>query len=165
MKKLITYLSFLSLCFVFSGCPYEADVAIDTPSIPVNPKLIGTWEIRNNQDDSYKVSKKNDFTYAIVKSNKKSKEKGEQIYLAFISLLNGTYFLNVKEDMGEASSKKYMLYKMEMKGDAVFTLAEITDNIDERFVTVDELRKFIIDNMKNSYFYNRDEAEYFKTGN
>ncbi len=165
MKKLLSIISLLALFFVFSGCPYESEVPIDNPSVKINPKLLGTWEARSNQDESFKITKKDEFSYSIEKSNKKSKDKETQKYLAFASIVGGATFLNLWENNPEASAKQYYLYKMDIATEGMLTLAEITENIDEHFATSDELKKFILSNMKNSYFYGKDETTYIRTGN
>ncbi len=165
MKKLLSILCLLACSILFVGCPYDSEVPIDKPSVKINAKLLGTWEARSNQDESYKITKKDDFTYSIEKSNKKSKEKDTQKYLAYTSMVSGGTFLNLWENSSDVSSIKYYLYKMEMTGDAMITLAEITENVDEHFTTSEELKKFIGDNMKNSYFFSKEETAYIRTGN
>jgi hypothetical protein len=165
MKNLLSAISLLALFFVFTGCPYQSDVPIDAPSVKINPKLLGTWEARTNQDESYKITRKDDFTYSIEKIKKKSKEKESQKYFAYASIVNGSTFLNLWENNGDASAGQYFFYKMEMTGDAIFTLAEVTENIDEKFTSGEELKKFIAANMKNSYFFSKEETTYLRMGN
>ena len=165
MKKILSIVCLLACSILFIGCPYDSEVPIDKPAVKINQKLVGTWEARSNKDESYKITKKDDFTYSIEKTNKKSKDKDTQKYLAYTSLVNGTSYLNLWENNGDASSIKYYLYKIEMTGDAVITLAEVTENVDERFTTSEELKIFIGDNMKNSYFFGKEETSYIRTGN
>lgn len=165
MKKLLSIACLLTSAILFLGCPYDSEVPIDKPSVKINPKLIGAWEPRNNQDESYVISKKDAFTYSIEKTNKKSKEKDNQVYLAYTSMVNGTAFLNLWENTIDTSSIKYYLYKLEMTGDAIITLAEVTENIDERFTVSVDLKNFISANMKNSYFFSKEETSYIRTGN
>ncbi|MCX6291466.1 MAG: hypothetical protein NT126_06845 [Bacteroidetes bacterium] len=165
MKKLLSVLCLLSLFFVFTGCPYESDVSIDSPVVNINPKILGTWEARSNQDESYKITKKDDHTYSIEKKDKKAKDKESQKYFAFPSVVGGVTFLNLWENNAEASSPKYFLYKLEMTGDAMVTLSEVSENIDERFTSSDALKQFISANMKNSYFFSKEETTYIRTAN
>ncbi len=162
MKSLLTLIFLLASFVVFTGCPYQTDVAIDKASVKVDPKLLGTWETRNNPEESYKITRKDEFTYDIEKINKKSSDKKSEKYMAYASTVNGTTFLNLWENNPDGSAPKYFLYKMVMTGDAMFTLSEVTDNIDEQFTSSDELKKFIGVNMKNSYFYNKDETSYIR---
>ena len=164
MKKTLSILFLLSGFMIFSGCPYESDVPIDAPSLYLNNRLLGTWEARTNKDESFKISKSDEFTYSIEKTNKKSKETDVQKYLAYGSTVGGTTFLNISENKTDGSPKKYFLYKMVMSSDGMVTLSEVTDNIDERFPASDSLKKFIASNMKNSFFYNKDETSYIRTG-
>jgi len=164
MKKILSFICLLSSFMIFSGCPYESDVPIDTSSMLLNTRMFGTWAAQNNKDESFKISKHDEFTYSIEKANKKSTDSEVEKYLAFGSTVNGVTFLNISDNNSDASSKKYFLYKMEMKNDGMMTLAEVTENIDERFTTSEELKKFIAANMKNSYFYSKDETTYIKIG-
>src|SRR5436189_5178985 len=101
MKRLLTLLAILSCFFVFTGCPYESDVSIDTPSLYVNNRLLGTWEARNNKDEVFKVTKKDEFTYSIEKSNRNNKEKETEKFFAFGSSVGGVTFLNINEDKSD----------------------------------------------------------------
>jgi hypothetical protein len=159
MKKIVTIISMLSLSFTFCGCPYESAVPINTPSIKVNPKLPGTWEMQNDKHDTYKVTKMDEFSYAITQTNKK--ENNDKLF-AYESVVNGTSFLNIWE---AGKSKQYSLYKIEMKPDGTVMLAEVTDNITEHFTSSGQLKKFIASNMKNSYFFGKDEVKLIRKGN
>jgi hypothetical protein len=161
MKKIAIIISMLSLSFIFCGCPYESTVPINTSSMKINPKLLGTWEMQNGKHDTYKVTKMDEFTYAITQIN--TKEYKEKL-LAYESVVNGTSFLNIWEDkVGE--SKQYSLYKIEMKPDGTVVLAEVTDNIAEHFTSSGQLQEFIAVNMKNSYFFGKDEVKLIRMGN
>lgn len=156
MKALLSIILVLMVCIISGGCPYETDVPIDNPSVKINSKLLGKWKDSQTEDASYKVSKKDDFTYSIEKSQKDSDDKEK--YLAYASVINGTTFLNIWEDKGFEEKHSYSLYKMEVKSEKQITLTEVTENIDEKFISSDELKKFITANMKNSYFFSKDET-------
>lgn len=164
MKKICSVLCLLTSFFIFSGCPYDSEVPIDAPSLSINTALLGTWEARNNQDESFKISKHDEFSFNIVKTSKKSNEKKEaEKYRAHLSTINNVTFLNLSDDNPDVLTPKYYLYKLVITNPGIVTLSEITENIDERFKTSDELKKFIAANMKNSYFYSKDEASYIRT--
>ncbi|CAN5778838.1 hypothetical protein BH10BAC3_BH10BAC3_00910 [soil metagenome] len=160
MKKIIQIISLLSFSFVITGCPYENTVPIDSPSIKINPKLLGSWQVQNDKNDIYKVTKLNEFTYAITEPNK---EKNNYTLLTYESVINGFSFLNMWEDE-PGKARQYALYKMDIKPNGSVTLAEVTDNITEHFTSADQLKKFVAANMKNSYFYGKDEIQLIRKG-
>lgn len=160
MKTLIYSLSLFSLCILFIGCPYESTVPIDKPSVKINPKLLGSWKGIENKGEEYKVTKKDEFTYQIEYS--KTKENTVQIFLAYTSIINGVPFLNLWENKENEIHHGYSLYKLEIKSDDRVTLFEVTENVDERFSSSTDLKKFIAANMRNSYFFGKDKLELFR---
>src|SRR5947207_11144497 len=63
MKKIFLYSIISSLGFLFSGCPYESKVPIDSPNIKINPKLLGVWKSLDRKGIVCKVSKQDSFHY------------------------------------------------------------------------------------------------------
>src|SRR5437762_2661764 len=131
MKKTISLIFLLSSFIIFSGCPYESEVPIDAPSLYINTGLIGTWEARNNPDESFKVTKHDEFSYNIEKINKKSTEDNVQKYIGHLSSVGNVTFLNVCED--KPGDRKYSLYKIAIPNDGFVNLTEVTENIKEHF--------------------------------
>ena len=150
MKKLVTLTGILALCILLSGCPYETKVPIDNPTVKINPKLIGTWEEQKDHD-VYKVTRQDEFTYAIEEIEKEKNKVDHNI--AYLSEVNGVTFLNLSENKPSGSEKKYQLYKIEMRGDDLIRVFPVTENIREQFTSSGELKKFIGGNKKNSYFF------------
>ena len=68
--------------------------------------------------------------------------------------------------MAEGSTTKmYYLYKIDMQSGASFIkLLPVTENIDEKFTSSAELKKFIEKNKSLSFFYDKDENSFIKTG-
>ena len=156
MKKLLQLLLLVGTSFVIGGCPYETDVPIDAPSVKIDPKLLGVWVDKDNENESYMISRQDDFTYHIVATQI---EEGEsEAYLAYASQVNKTMFLNISKTEPKDDSPAFILYKMELRNDDWISLTEITENIDETFSTSQDLKKFISKNMGNSYFYGKDET-------
>ena len=161
MKNLFAALLLIVICVTLGGCPYESTVSIDTPSVKVDPKLIGTWKSAGSEDDKYKIAQLDEFNYSVVKHSKGSSE--DEKYIGFFSVVNDAGFLNLYTDNGpDAASRQYYIYRVDMKGDGVMNVRELTENIDEEFTSSDELKKFIAANMNNSYFYEKDETLYTK---
>ena len=53
---------------------------------------------------------------------------------------------------------------MELKTNDTIKLAEMTENIDEQFSSSAKLKKFIADNMHNSYFFGKEELILVRSG-
>ncbi len=161
MKNSLLFVLVVPLAFLLAGCPYESAVPIDVPGIKIDPAMLGTWQDPTDTTTVYKVSKKDAFTARITQSHTGSTET--QDFLGYTSIVNGSTFLNIWQDL-PGTDPVYQLYKMNSKDDHTFTLAEVTDNIDEVFTSSAELKSFISANMKNSYFFGKDESEYVKIG-
>jgi hypothetical protein len=153
MKKIYLGLLALGCCVLFMGCPYHASVAIDTPSVKINDRLIGKWQQRSSDDVTYIVTKKDDYTYSILEKEKKPTEGSEpKTYNAFISMVGGTQFLNLFEPSD--NDKTYYYYKLATDDETGgFSLYPVTEYITESFTSSDDLKKFIQTNMNLSFFY------------
>jgi len=162
MEKLLRLILFVGSCFIIGGCPYETDVPIDTPSVKIDPNLMGTWVDHDNTNETYTVTRQDDFSYHIVVTQVEENES--ESYLAYVSMVNKTMFLNISKIEPVDTSPGFILYKMEINNDEELTLTEVTENIDETFSTSQELKKFISKNMANSYFYGKDETRLVRPG-
>jgi len=161
MKSLTSLIGLLSLCVLFIGCPYESYVPIDKPFVKINPKLLGSWTVNENKGEEYKISKRDEFTYLIeYTENKKSSDYGP--FLAYASIVNGVTFLNLWENKASETSHPYSFYKLEITSDSKITLFEVTENVDEKFASSDELKTFIAANMHTSYFFGKEPRELFR---
>jgi virulence-associated protein VagC len=159
MKKYI-YIPFVLLAaFLFTGCPYSAEVAIDQPSVKIDEKLLGKWEGKSSSDYIYTVTKLDDKTYQF---DKKSASSGDvTTYNGFLSEVNGTRFINIYEVGSDV--KTYYFYKVEITtSGAKTTLTPVTENIDEKFTSSTDLKDFFKKNMANSYFFDKEEDVYIK---
>ncbi len=159
MKNLLSLSVLAFIIILFSGCPYSAEVAIDTPSIKIDEKLLGKWESKSSSDYIYDVTKVDDKTYRF---EKKSISAGDvTVYNGFLSEINGTRFMNIYEDASMGIT--YYFYKVEVSGSGFrTTLSPVTENITEKFATSAELKDFFKKNMVNSYFFEKDVDEYIK---
>jgi hypothetical protein len=163
IKRFQWIILLLATCFVFGGCPYESSVPIDEPSVKIDSGLLGTWNDSQNKNDSYDVTKEDDYTYKIVKKRSDSDEV--ENYLAYESVINGNIFLNIWEIKEGEESHSFSLYKMEVETVDKITLSEVTENIDEQFSNSEQLKKFITAGMKNSYFFSKEETVLVRPGN
>ena len=161
----------LVVAIAFMGCPYGTDIAIDEkPVVKIIPSLIGKWEQRSSADYSYKVTKTDEFNYKIVKAKVPSADKKEEtsasdrtVYFGFISDVAGDKFFNIYDS--SSSPQTWYLYKVDMtEGDNMLKMASVTPNITEKFSTSAELRKFIEKYKGLSFFFEKDQDSYIKTG-
>ena len=162
MKKLNLLGLLFAASILFMGCPYGTEVAIDEkPSVKIMPSLIGKWEQRSSTDYSYMVSKTDDYNYKIEKTTVSSGEK--TVYNGFVSDVSGDKFFNIWEEKG--NPKTYYLYRIDQSGgDNMIKLQSVTQNIDEKFTTSADLKKFIAQYKGLSFFFEKDEDSYIKTG-
>ena len=164
MKKSSYALFSLALALLLMGCPYHADVPIDSAtSTPIDTKLLGKWQTRSSDETTYIVTKLDDNTYSILEKEKKPAEGSEpKKYNAFLSSVGGTKFLNLFET--GTDSKSYYFYKIEMNDETGgFSLYPVTDYITETFTASEDLKKFVQTNMGLSFFYAAKD-EYIKVG-
>jgi hypothetical protein len=162
MKHIQRITGLLAIAFLFMGCPYGTEVAIDEkPQIKVMSALLGKWEKRSSADYSYTVSRLDEYNYKIEKLTTSSGEK--TVYTGFLSDVEGEKFFNIREET--ATPKTYYLYKVDLSGgDNMVKLVSVTDNIDEKFTSSAELKKFIEKYKGLSFFYDKDEDSYIRTG-
>jgi hypothetical protein len=162
MKKLKGLFATVIVSMLFMGCPYSSENAIDDkPAVKIVPSLLGKWEQRSSTDYSYVVTKTDEYNYHIEKITVADGKK--ELYDGFLSDVGGDKFFNIWEE--SANPKVYYLYKVDMSGgDNMLKLASVTQNIDEKFTSSAELRKFIEKYKALSFFYEKDEDSYIKTG-
>ncbi len=165
MKKNLIPLFILAVAiFVTTGCPYASKVPIDSPGAKVNQKLFGKWLKASDKDkenpEYFVISEIDPNKYSIVKFEYQTNDSSykETKYVSHISQIEDISFLNMQKDgVGD-----YYLHKIDL-GNNEFTLYEVTDNIDEKFGSSDELKAFVKKYMRLSFFYNKDETKYVKT--
>jgi len=167
MKKLLKASLLLPLLVLFTACPYESTVPISNADIPVDKKFLGNWYKEGEMDkeypsEYYEIKTESPETYKITKYDLNTDDNSykQEVYISHITYFivendNNYSFLNMKKD------GKYYLHRIKLS-DTRFVLYELTDNIDEKFNTVEEMRKFVEKNMTLSFFYNKDEVTYYK---
>lgn len=165
MKKNLLPLFILAFAvMIIMGCPYASKVPIDQPSVKVQKELIGKWVKAGDQTkenpEFFVISAIGDLKYNIIKNEYNSYDSAykETIYISHISKVGNLEFMNMQQD----GKGDYYLYRIDL-GQGEFTLYELTDNIDEKFNTSEELKAFIQKNMNLSFFYNKDEERYIKS--
>jgi hypothetical protein len=163
MKKAPLLLVLFSVCLFFMGCPYNSSVPIDATGVKIDKRLIGKWQKRSSEDDTYTVTKKDENTYMIVDTPKKTEgsDNKDKTYTAFISDVDGVKFLNLN-DASDQNNIVFYFYKLEF-ADATggFTLFPVTEYVTEKFTASADLRKFFQQNKALSFFYATKE-DYIK---
>ncbi len=166
MKK-IYLLALLCCCSIlFTGCPYNSDVTIDdAKAVKIDAKLLGKFQQRSSDDVTYVVKQKDDNTYSILEKHKKtegSTPQDDKTYEGFLSIVDGTKFLNLYAT--DQDTKSYYFYKVELDTETDgFTLFPVTDYITEKFTASADLKKFVQQYKNLSFFYGSKE-EYIKVG-
>ena len=157
MKHLFVHCCLLLLLVATTGCPYEADVPLDDPSVPIPIQLPGTWV---NADDSMErviITAADAYRFNI---SYYSDTTGAERFSAHLSLLRQTWFLNLKP-LGSVRGLRgpYAFYRFDLSpnGNRI-TLTPVTENITERFNASRQLRRFFLKHMHNSFFYDGDEV-------
>jgi hypothetical protein len=164
MKTRIVLFSLFAAMLILSACPYQSAVPIDVPNKKVNKNLLGKW-IKDSEKDQpnpeyYVIKPFDELKYNIVKFEYQTSDSSysETKYITHLSYIDDYVFMNMQKD-GEGD---FYLYRLDMSSDE-FTLYEVTDNIDEKFTSSDELKAFVARYMKLSFFYNKDEVKYTRS--
>lgn len=163
MRKTLFWSVLICIGFVFMACPYHSTVPIDAPGVNIDTKLLGKWQKRTSDDDTYIITKKDNFNYEILDKEKSPAEGSKpKKYDAFLSVVNGTKFLNLYDEGDD--TKTYYFYKIEFSDETEgFSLAPVTEYITETFGTSDSLKTFVKANMGLSFFYETKD-DYIKVG-
>ncbi len=160
MKKIILFFSIIVLTVMFYGCPYESQVAIDSPNIKVDKSYTGIW-VTKGGNTKYLVTKLDEYHLKIAQLPTETKE-GENtntqdttIYHAHFSKVNNMNFLNIRQKTkyDDAKNTVYYLYKFTVKDANEISLVEVTSNIKEKFSTSEKLKSFIEKYMDLSFFF------------
>ncbi len=154
----------LGMFLMLTACPYASSVPIDKANTKIDKNLIGKWKKFSgpeSADPEYlEISDVDGNYFNITKLKYKSTDSSysKTVYLAHISKIDDYIFLNMQED-GKGS---YYLHRVEYDGKNKFKIYEVTDNIDEKFNTSEELKDFVKKYMHLSFFYNKEEELYVK---
>jgi hypothetical protein len=160
--------SFLKLAFTLAivsvllwGCPYSSDVPIDEAKEKVNPELMGKWTKDGSTENPkfYNVTKASDTKYNFEENTYSSSDNkyNQKNYTGHTTTIGSDVFLNMEND------GKYYIYKIVMKkGEGMFELIEVTDNIKEKFSKSADLKAFVTKYKDLSFFYNKDAEKYKK---
>ena len=150
-------LSLLSVCCLgLFGCPYESQVPISQPFIPVDNRLLGKWGSKDEVYNTYIVSKASPTEYHIIQHNISSTSK----YKGHLSEVKGAVFMNLYSD----SLRSYYLYRVKMDSTGNrFTFIPVSQHLSDHFGSTDGLKNYVEKNMGFQSFYDdEDKIEYEK---
>ena len=146
------------------ACPYKSKVPIEIPNQEINKELLGKWIKKADKDNKnpeyFMISKRNEkFKCNIVKFEYQSSDSTykETKYITHFTTIKKVLFLNMQKE----NEDDFYLHRLDLNKNE-FTLFELTDNIDEKFISSKKLKKFIKENMNHSFFYNKEEKKYVK---
>ncbi len=165
MNKIIFLIVLFSIAILFYGCPYESQIAIDSPGIKVDKSYTGTWGFKNGST-KYMVTKSDDYHYKIAQLPAESKEPDAKtaqdtvMYLAHFSKIKDVDFINISQisKYDAPGSSRYYLYKFSVKSENEISLTEVTSNIKEKFSTSEKLKAFIEKYMNLSFFFGAESV-------
>lgn len=158
--RLFLFLTLTS--FLLFGCPYNSEVALSTADSKAGEFLVGSWELPESSGSVVRITKGTGNLLNIEKTEA-GYDGGEPSitnYTAHVTEIGGKLFLNVKEESEFSSG--YYFYKLEKESDTKIVLVPVTANIREKFTNSAEMRTFFEKNMKNSYFFDSAEEQYYK---
>ncbi len=160
MRKALYSTLFFGILLSLWGCPYLSNVPLGESVEPVKESVIGLWVPENEASEEspsyYDISEEDSVTYRIIHNafNKEKKEYTKLNYRGHTTSIDRNMFLNMVED----GQKEYLMHKLVVMPNKL-VLFEVTDNIDEKFATSEEMHAFFKQNMHLSFFYNKDEVQ------
>jgi hypothetical protein len=156
MKNLMQLSLAVVCCLVLMGCPYESQVPISKPTIPVDSRLLGSWSSNDEVYNSYIVTRASEAEYHILQHN----IAGTSRFRGHLTEVKNAIFMNLYSD----STKNYYLYRVSLTPDGDrLTLLPVSKDLPHHFGSMDGLRNYIEKNYSFQSFYNEaDKAEYIK---
>lgn len=164
MKKVFSYLAILGISVILWGCPYRSTVPLSEAIEPVNKQVVGTWypkhERSKQNPEYYSIEKKDSVHYSIqhFQYNDKDSTYSVKDYTAWTTRIENLLFMNVKNE----DKNEYYIHRLDVMGDELMILYQVTSNIDETFDDPEKMKTFFQKHMKLSFFYEKDEVQLFK---
>ncbi|MCO6499289.1 MAG: hypothetical protein J5I47_02810 [Vicingus serpentipes] len=165
--KLKVYLILLITSIVMIGCPYEAEVELNTyeESIRIDKKLLGIW-IAFHDDGSREemlLTKAAASVFDVIHKQYEPNNKlsGRFNYRAYPTEISDYVIFNIETQDG-----KYLFAKYGWTGKNTFYLQAVNkDFVNENFkvdsVTTENLRDFITQHVNNEKLYD-DKLEFYR---
>ena len=161
MKNLFQLIAAIGIVSLF-GCPYSSEVPLSEPEMKIDETLLGKYQSVEDQaieSRSYlEIKQETDNSYKVLDSNYSDSDStfSTANYIAFETKVKGVSFFNLMEE----GRPPYMLYRLDRISSGSFRLTEVTDNIDEKFDSSEQLRAFIGKHKDLSFLYSKEETVY-----
>ena len=149
------------------GCPYRSEVPLSEPVEYVNKQIMGKWVPKADESkenpEYYLIAENDTVSYSVehFQYNQEDSSYTAKSYTCWTTRIENIQFMNVQQ----AGQKDVTLYRLDVMGDELMVLYQVTNNIDERFTDSQEMAAFFKKYMKLSFFYNGDEVELIKPKN
>ncbi len=159
IKKTALFALTFGMLILLWGCPYKSPVALGPAVEKVQSEYIGSWvsetDVVSTNPSYYVIAKYDSVRYSIEHSQYNDEEKGysTKSYVAHTTSIDGFVFMHLVE----SGTEEFLLHRLVLTPSGM-TLFEVTDNIDEQFDSSEKMREFFKQNMRLSFFYNREEV-------
>ena len=164
MKNALSYFSIFAISFILWGCPYKSSIPLSEAKEVVNKQVLGTWypkhEVNKQNPEYYSIEAKDSLHYDIQHFQYNDKDSTYSIkeYSAWTTRIDNILFMNVKN----SEKNEFYLHRLDVMGDELMVLYQVTSNIDEKFDDAEKMREFFQKHMKLSFFYQTDEVNLVK---
>lgn len=161
MRYIAPILTVIALTTILTGCPYKSSVPLADATEKVNLQMFGKWlpktELGKPNPAYYVIEMRDSLHYDIdhFQYNEQEKDYNLKEYIAWSTRINNLNFMNV-QGSGE---QEYYLHRLDVMGDDLMILFQVTSNIDEQFEKSSDLREFVRKHSGLSFFYNKDEVK------
>lgn len=163
LKKTALFTLAIVMLTLLWGCPYKSDTALGDAVEKTQLRLMGNWvpepEANHTKPSYYSIDSYDSTHYAIehFQYNKDDSAYTSKNYIGHTTTLDGVMFMNVIE----SGTKEYLLHRIDYVPNGI-VLYEVTDNIDEKFITSEKMQAFFKEHLRTSFFYNNDEVRLVK---
>ena len=157
IKNLLFTFLFCSILVIILGCPYQSEVPVSEPYLPVDESLFGIWV----NDSSYapvdsisaysEITKFSTYEFKLTKFT--NSEKAEY-YICHFSEVDNDMFINASDP----ETMKYYIYKLNFSNDKKFiTLLPVTDYIKDSFNDSQSFKTYVSKYKSLSFFFSAPE--------
>jgi hypothetical protein len=153
-RKIIMFVSGITVMLAMTGCPYESKVPLsDSCSSSIDPELLGTWVFRKpgNDNDTLDVMKFSDHEYYVeTRSAGKKFIKSSTRARAFITNINHNGFINYCE---VGNPDEWIFFKYSIHNNLLILLSPSDEYIKQPLQTSEENYQFFLKNLNKEGFY------------
>ena len=135
MRNLSFLLALAAISVFLWGCPYKSVVPLSTPTEYVNKQVLGKWipksEESKENPEYYLIAKNDTVSYNVehFQYNQEDSTYSAKSYVCWTTRIENIMFMNVQQH----GQKEVTLYRLDVMGDELMILYQVTNNIDERF--------------------------------